>query len=100
MIYLLIKQSIKNFVAWKDSFDQFHEYRKIGGELSCKIYLTNGKRNEHIIVSQWKSEESALEFLESQSFEMIKELEEEEPHSIQFLPKTAIANFKLNHQLG
>jgi heme-degrading monooxygenase HmoA len=98
MIYLLIKQSIKNFVVWKDSFDQFHEYRKIGGELSCEIYLTNGKRNEHIIVSQWKSEESALEFLESQSFEMIKELEEE-PVSIQFLPKTEIANLKLDHQL-
>lgn len=100
MIYLLIKQSIKNFVSWKNSFDQFHEYRKIGGELSCEIYTTKGKRNEHIIVSRWESEASALEYLESQSFEMIKELEDEEPVSIQFLPKTAIANFKLNHQLG
>ncbi|BAX82230.1 hypothetical protein [Labilibaculum antarcticum] len=100
MIYLLIKQSIKNFVRWKSSFDQFHEYRKVGGELSCEIYATNEKRDEHIILSQWKSEASALEYLESQSFEMIKELEGEEPVSIQFLPIAELANFKSNHQLG
>lgn len=99
MIYLLIRQSIKNYITWKDSFDQFQEYRKIGGELSCEIYATDEERNEHIILSQWKSEESAIEYLESQSFEMIKELEEEEPFSIQFLPKIEIANLKLSHQL-
>ena len=99
MIYLLIKQSIKNYIAWKNSFDRFQEYRKIGGELSCEIYPTDGKKNEHIILFRWENEESALEFLESQSFEMIKKLEEEEPVSIQFLPKTEIANLKLNHQL-
>ena len=99
MIYLLIKQSIKNYINWKYSFDQFLEYRKIGGEISCEIYEANEKRKEHIILSQWRNEESALEFLESQSFEMIKELEEEEPTSIQVLPKNAIDNFKLNHQL-
>ncbi|PKQ66961.1 hypothetical protein [Labilibaculum manganireducens] len=90
MIYLLIKQSIKNYVSWKNSFDQFQEYRKIGGELSCEIYQANGKQNEHIILSQWKNEESALEFLQSQSFEMIKELEEEEPVAIHFLPPKAV----------
>lgn len=99
MIYLLIKQSIKDYVNWKNSFDQFLEYRKISGEISCEIYPTNGKKNEHIIISRWEDEESALEFLESQSFEMIKELEDEEPASIQFLQKNAIDNFKLNHQL-
>jgi len=100
MIYLLIKQSIKNYVNWKKSFDLFLEYRKISGEISCEIYQANGNRKEHIILSQWENKESALEFLESQSFEMIKELEEEEPVFIQFLPKNAIDNFKLNHQLG
>ncbi|PKQ60273.1 hypothetical protein BZG02_19945 [Labilibaculum filiforme] len=90
MTYLLIKQSIKNYVSWKNSFDQFQEYRKIGGELSCEIYQAHGKRHEHIILFQWKSEESAIEFLESQSFEMIKELEDEEPIAIQFLPRKAV----------
>ncbi|MBN2595232.1 hypothetical protein [Labilibaculum sp.] len=101
MIYLLIKQSIKNYVSWKNSFDQFKEYRKIGGELSCEIYQANGKRHEHIILSQWKNEESALEFLQSQSFKMIKELEDEEPIAIQFLPPKSywISNFTVNHQL-
>lgn len=90
MIYLLIKQSIKDYVSWKNSYDQFLEYRQIGGELSCEIYQPIGKPHEHIILSKWESEESALEFLESQSFEMIKELEEEEPISIQFLPQKAV----------
>lgn len=99
MIYLLIKQSIRDFGNWKNSFDQFLEYRKIGGEISCEIYQAKGKRKEHIILSQWVNEESAREFLESQSFEMIKELEEEEPASIQVLPKNEIDSFKLDHQL-
>lgn len=99
MIYLLVKQSIKNYVSWKISFDQFLEYRKIGGEISCKIYQASRDREEHIILFQWKNEESALDFLESQSFAMIKELENEEPSYIQVLPKNAIDNFKLDHQL-
>ncbi|WP_372751015.1 hypothetical protein [Labilibaculum sp.] len=90
MIYLLIKQTIKDYVVWKNSYDQFLEYRRIGGELSCEIYQPISNRDEHIILSRWKSEESALEFLESQSFEMIKELEEEEPISIEFLPQKAV----------
>ena len=77
----------------------FLEYRRIGGEISCEIYQANEKRKEHIILSQWENEESALEFLESQSFEMIKELEEEEPAHIQVLPKDEMDSFKLDHQL-
>jgi len=90
MVYILIKQSIKDQISWKESFDQFLEYRRIGGELSCEIYHPKGKSNELIILSEWESEKSAQEFLESQSFQMIKELEEEEPVSIQFLPSKAV----------
>lgn len=87
MAYLLIKQSIKDYIVWKKSFDQFLEYRKIGGELSCEIYQTSKKPKELIILSKWESEESAQEFLNSQSFKMIKELEEKEPVSIRFSQK-------------
>lgn len=84
MTYLLIKQYITDFVSWKNSFDQFLEYRRISGELSCEIYQTNGNQNVHMILSQWESVESAQDFLNSQSFEMIKELEKKEPVSIEF----------------
>ena len=79
MVYLLIKQTISDYTSWKNAFDRFTEYRRIGGELSCEIYQTEKKNNEFIILSQWNSIENAREFLKSQSFQMIKELEEKEP---------------------
>jgi len=85
MAYLLIKQTIQDYFAWKKSFDKFQEYRRIGGELSCEIYKTSEEENQLIILSEWKCIEDAKEFLESQSFEMIKELEEKEPSLIQFM---------------
>ncbi len=90
MVYLVIKQSIKDYVVWKDAFDQFLEYRKIGGELSCEILEPNDEDSEHTILSKWKNQESAQEFLESQSFEMIKEIEDKEPSTIKVLPKKVI----------
>lgn len=90
MVYLLIKQSIRDYVVWKDAFDKFLEYRKIGGELSCEIREPNNEECEHTILSKWKNQESAQEFLESQSFEMIRELEDQEPSTIKFVPKNEI----------
>ena len=76
MAYLLIKQKVSDYLAWKNAFDKFLEYRKIGGELSCEFYQTSAKKNELIVLSEWKSIENAKEFLKSQSFQMIKELED------------------------
>ena len=90
MVYLLIKQSIKDYVVWKDAFDQFLEYRKIGGELSCEILEPSEEESEHTILSKWVNQKSAQEFLESQSFEMIKELEDQEPSTIKVVPKKEI----------
>ncbi len=87
MVYLLIKQSIKNYTVWKDAFNQFLEYRIISGEISCEILEPKEKEREHTILCKWKSQESALEFMESQSFQMIKELEDIEPSVIKVLPK-------------
>lgn len=90
MVYLLIKQPIKDFVIWKNAFDKFWEYRKICGELSCEIYQTKDNENELFILSEWISIENLRDFLESQTFQMIKELEEKEPIPIQFLQKSAV----------
>ena len=90
MVYLLIKQSIRDYGVWKDAFDTFLEYRRIGGELSCEIREPNDKESEHTILSKWKNKESAEEFLESQSFEMIRELEDKEPSTIKVIPKNEV----------
>lgn len=87
MAYLLVKQFITDYGAWKNAFDRFLEYRKIGGELSCEIQEPNDKESEYIILCKWINKESAYEFLKSQSFEMIKELENKEPSTIKVLPK-------------
>ncbi|RUT79865.1 hypothetical protein [Ancylomarina longa] len=91
MVYLLVKQTIRDYYSWKNAFDKFHVYRRIGGELSCEIYQTQEEENQLIILSEWSCIEDAKEFLESQAFEMIKKLEEEEPAIIQFMPARAVS---------
>ncbi|NOU58402.1 hypothetical protein [Marinifilum caeruleilacunae] len=93
MVYLLLKQPTKDMNSWRESFDRFLEYRKIGGELSCKIYQTPRKKNELIVLSEWRSMDEVTEFLESQSFEMIKELEDKEPLTIKLLNKRNINKY-------
>lgn len=93
MVYLLLKQPTKDVNSWRESFDRFLEYRKIGGEVSCKIYQTPRKKNELIVLSEWRSMDEVTEFLESQSFEMIKQLEKKEPLTIKLLNKQGIAKY-------
>ena len=93
MVYLLLKQPTKDINSWRESFDRFLEYRKIGGEVSCKIYQTPRKKNELIVLSEWRSMDEVTEFLESQSFEMIKNLEKKEPITIKLLNKRNIAKY-------
>jgi heme-degrading monooxygenase HmoA len=93
MVYLLLKQPTKDMNSWRKSFDRFLEYRKIGGELSCKIYQAPRKKNELIVLSKWRSMAEAREFLESQSFEMIKELEDREPITIKLFNKRNISKY-------
>ena len=93
MVYLLIKQPTKDISSWKNSFEQFIEYRRIGGEISCEIYQTPKKRNELIVLSQWNSLDDVTEFLNSQSFEMIKNLEKDEPLTVKLLNKQSFGKF-------
>ncbi|WP_421919447.1 hypothetical protein [Marinifilum sp.] len=93
MVYLLLKQPTKNINSWTESFERFSEYRKIGGEISCKIYQTPRNKNELMVVSAWRSMDEVTEFLESQSFEMIKELEEKEPIIIKVPNKRNVTKY-------
>jgi heme-degrading monooxygenase HmoA len=93
MIYLLLKQPTKDINSWRESFDRFIEYRRIGGELSCKIYFPRRKKNELIVVSEWRNIDDVTEFMKSQSFEMIKDLEKNEPITIKVLNKQNIKEY-------
>ena len=93
MVYLILKQATKDINLWRESFDRFLEYRKVGGELSCKIYQTPFNKNELIVLSEWRSIDEVTEFLKSQSFEMIKELEVNEPLIIKLLNQQGIYKY-------
>lgn len=79
MVYLLIKQTVRDCPAWKNAFDEFLEYRRICGELSCEFYQSETRNDELIVLSKWDNIENMEDFLKSQSFRMIRELEEKEP---------------------
>jgi hypothetical protein len=89
MAYLQITQKISNLKIWKEKFDQFVEYRKICGELSCKILPYNSGKKEYNILFHWTNLDDLRDFICSQSFEMITELESNPPQNIKFLNEAA-----------
>jgi len=93
MVYLLIKQPTKDINSWKKAFNRFLDYRKIGGELSCDIYETSKRENELIVLSKWSCMNDVKEFLSSQSFEMIKELEKEAPLTVKLLNRQSLGDY-------
>lgn len=60
MVHLLIKQTINDLTDWRNLYDQFSEYRKIGGEKSCKFFQASKDINKLVVLSKWESKELIL----------------------------------------
>lgn len=70
MTYILMRQQVADFNNWKRAFDEFVEYRRIGGEITYQIFHPNDQPNELILLFQWESIDSAREFLDSNSVKL------------------------------
>ena len=86
MTYLLIKHKVNDYQNWKMVFDDFVDYRKVGGEKDYKIFHPKGEPNNLILLFQWENAETAREFIESRSLQhAMEQAGVSEPPEIQYL---------------
>jgi heme-degrading monooxygenase HmoA len=65
MATLLVKQSVKDFDAWKKVFDSVEDIRKSSGERSYQIYRKYADGNDMVIMFEWDTAENARKYFQS-----------------------------------
>lgn len=63
MAYLFIRNKVKDYTAWKATFDAFIETRRAGGEKSYQIYHPDDDPNNLLLLFEWDSLANARAFM-------------------------------------
>ena len=65
MATMLIQHQVKDFGAWKKTFDSKADLRATNGELSSHIYRSESDPNEITAIFKWDSLANAHKFAQS-----------------------------------
>jgi quinol monooxygenase YgiN len=65
MTYLTVQHKVKDYNAWKKTFDNFEDTRRSGGERSYRIMRTEDDPNNLYVMFEWDSPENARSFFQS-----------------------------------
>jgi quinol monooxygenase YgiN len=63
MAHLFIRHRVKDYTAWKATFDAFIETRRAGGEKSYQIYHPDDDPNNLLLLFEWDSLANARAFM-------------------------------------
>jgi len=63
MAYLFVRHKVKDYTAWKATFDAFIETRRAGGEKSYQIYHPDDDPNNLLLLFEWDSLANARAFM-------------------------------------
>jgi heme-degrading monooxygenase HmoA len=63
MAHLFIRHKVKDYPAWKATFDAFIEQRRAGGEKSYQIFHPDDDPNNLLVLFEWDSLENARNFM-------------------------------------
>ena len=63
MAHLFIRHKVKDYTAWKATFDSFIETRRAGGEKSYQIFHPDDELNNLLLLFEWDSLENARAFM-------------------------------------
>ena len=55
MASMLVQHHVKDFAAWKKTYDSMAELRRSNGELTDKIYRDAGDPNKLTLIFKWTS---------------------------------------------
>jgi hypothetical protein len=61
--HLLIRHKVKDYAAWKATFDEFIETRRAGGEKSWQIWHPQDDPSNLVVLFEWDSIGNARAFL-------------------------------------
>ncbi len=65
MTSMLIQHRVKDYAAWKKTFDASIELRKTNGELSAQVYRDAIDTNKVTTINRWNSIANAQKFAHS-----------------------------------
>jgi quinol monooxygenase YgiN len=65
MASMLIQHQVKDFAAWKKTFDSHAGLRASNGELSAQIFHDSQDPNSVTVINKWNSLEDAQKFAHS-----------------------------------
>ena len=63
MAHLLIRHKVKDYAAWKATFDAFVETRRTGGEKSWQIWHPHDDPNNLVVLFEWDNLGNARAFM-------------------------------------
>ncbi len=63
MVYLFIRHKVKDYPAWKATFDGFIETRRASGEKSWQIFHPDDDPNNLLLLFEWDSLANARTFM-------------------------------------
>jgi quinol monooxygenase YgiN len=65
MASMLVQHKVKDFAAWKKTFDSVADFRASSGELSAQIYRDASDPNQLTLIFKWNSLANAQKFAHS-----------------------------------
>ena len=63
MAHLLIRHKVKDYAAWKATFDEFIETRRASGEKSWHVWHLHDDPNNLVVLFEWDSLGNARAFM-------------------------------------
>jgi len=63
MAYLFIRHKVKDYTAWKTTFDGLTETRRVGGEKSYQIFHPYDDPNNLVLFFEWDNLANARAFM-------------------------------------
>lgn len=65
MAYLVVRQIVQDYDAWKSVFDSARDLRKRNGGLSYQILREDNGSNSLVVVNQWDTMDNARKYASS-----------------------------------
>ena len=64
MVHVFIRHKVADFNRWKAVFDSAYEMRRSGGELSARMFLSQGDPGKLELLCEWDTLDRARQFFE------------------------------------
>ena len=90
MAFVLVRHKVRDYDQWLPGFEEHASARLRSGSKGGHVFRNAHDQNEVFVLMEWESEESALQFVQSQDLQSkMQEVGVVEPPDIYFLHQSA-----------